>query len=181
MKKIITILFLFASAVCLGQTYKMNNNKVSINDSGVITSQIVYGKSTFKDTACILSGGTNVIVSNGTGTLFHKTGANYITWSGDTAILMLDGIYIVYFSLNNNEGNGSEWEIKRANKRGTSVTYGNAVAQFSTNGTNNYDGESLTALITDGLAGDRVWLVLSRTGGSGDFTARTGRFMIIKQ
>lgn len=27
----------------------------------------------------------------------------------------------------------------------------------------------------------RVWLVLSRTGGSGDFTARTGRFMIIKQ
>lgn len=181
MKKIITIIFLLVSAVCLGQTYKMNNNKVSINDSGVMTSQIVYGKSTFKDTACILSGGTNVIVSNGAGTLFHKTGANYITWSGDTAILMLDGLYIVYFSIYGTGGNGSDWEIKRANKRGASVTYGNAVAMFSTNGTNNYDGESLTAFITDGLVGDRVWLVLSRTGGSGDFTARTGRFMIIKQ
>lgn len=35
--------------VSLGQTYNMNDNKVSKNDSGVITSHIVYGKSTFKD------------------------------------------------------------------------------------------------------------------------------------
>lgn len=179
MKKLVFLLF-FIPTLCLGQTYKINNNHVSINDSGVMTSTIVYGKSTFKDATAIISGGTNVIVSNVGLNLFNKTGANYIAWSGDTAILMVEGLYIVDYSLFGTGANGADWELKRANKRGATITYGDAVCDFSTNGASNYDGGTLTAFITRGQVGDRVWLVLSRIGGTGDFTARTGRFMIRK-
>lgn len=179
MKKLLFLLF-FLPIFGLGQTYKINNNHVSINDSGVMTSTIVYGKSTFKDATAIISGGTNVIVSNVGLNLFNKTGANYIAWSGDTAILMVAGLYIVDYSLFGTGANGADWELKRANKRGATITYGDAVCDFSTNGASNYDGGTLTAFITGGQVGDRVWLVLSRIGGTGNFTARTGRFMIRK-
>ncbi len=70
------------------------------------------------------------------------------------------------------------WQIQRANKRGASVTYGEAVAYFTTDGASNYNGATLTAFIVNGQVGDRCYLVLTRVAGSGGFTIRSGRFQI---
>lgn len=176
MKKLFLILFLFPAFV-FGQI-NLNNNTVTISSVGVLTAVDVYGKATFSDKAVTVTGGTNVIVSDGAGTLFVKTAANYVTWSGDICILQYAGNYIIDFALYGTGNVNTDWKIQRANKRGVTVTYGDAVAYCTTDGASNYSGGSLNAFIIGGQVGDRVYLVLTRIAGSGDFTVRSGRFQI---
>ena len=156
----------------------VNINNVIIDDIGVLTATDVYGKATFKSKTVTIAGGTNTVVTDGSGTLFDKTAANYVTWSGDTCILQYDGNYIIDFALYGSGGSNVDWQLQRATQRGGVTTYGDAVAYFTTNGAANYDGGTLTAFLIGGQVGDIVWLALSRIGGSGNFTARSGRFQI---
>lgn len=176
MKKLFCILLL-SPLFAYGQQ-NINTNTVLIDATGVITAADVYGKATFSGKTVTISGGSNVIVSDGSGTLFVKTAANYVTWSGDTCILQYAGNYVIDFALYGTGNVNTDWQIKRANKRGVTVTYGDAVAYCTTDGASNYSGGSLNAFIIGGQVGDRVYLVLTRVAGNGDFTARSGRFQI---
>lgn len=170
-------IFAFLPLFAISQQ-NLNGNTVTICPVGVLTAVDVYGKATFSDKAVTVTGGTNVIVSDGAGTLFVKTAANYVTWSGDTCILQYAGNYIIDFALYGTGNVNTDWKIQRANKRGVTVTYGDAVAYCTTDGASNYSGGSLNAFIIGGQVGDRVYLVLTRIAGSGDFTVRSGRFQI---
>lgn len=160
------------------------NDTVRINGTldvtGNITSNLIAAKSAFSDSTITITGGTNVQVTNATDSLFRVTYNDGFTWNGDTAILTMSGSYRIDFAVFGGGSNGTDWEIKRANKRGSTVTYGDASAFYSTSGSANYEGCSLNAFIIDGLAGDRVWLVLTRKAGTGDFTLRAGIFQIYK-
>lgn len=156
----------------------ININNVSIDDVGVITATDVYGKATFSAKTVTITAGTNSYVTDGTGTLFNKTAANYVTWSGDTCILQYPGNYVIDFALYGTGNNGADWQLQRATSRSGVTTYGEAVAYFSTNGSANYDGGTLSAFLIGGQSGDTVWLTLSRISGTGNFTTRSGRFQI---
>ena len=163
--------------ITMGQI-NLNNNTVVVSSTGVLTAVDVYGKATFANKTQAITGGTNVIVSDGSGTLFTKTAANYVTWSGDTCILQYAGNYVIDFAVYGTGGVNADWILQRASKRGETTTYGDAVSYFTTDGASNYSGGVLTAFIINGQVGDRVYLVISRLSGFGDFTARSGRFQL---
>jgi len=171
-----------------GNTYIKNDLQVTgdITADTIIAGYIsttdtpIYSKAAFDDSSRTITGGTNVFVSNGKGSLFTKIATEGLTWSGDTCIISTAGNYSVDFALYGTGGNGADWKIRRANKRGAVITYGVSGAYFSTDGASNYHGGSLHAFIIGAEAGDRVYLTLTRIGGSGDFIARAGRFQIRK-
>ena len=125
---------------------------------------------TFKDSAVVITGGTTVQVTNAYDSLYRVINMVDITHlKGDTVQFDEDGYYNVFVSIRGYGGNGADWQMTRASKRGSTVTYGNSTVDFTTTGATNRNG-GFMMYVVDVLAGDKLYFVLSRMGGSGDFT-----------
>lgn len=124
----------------------------------------------YNDSAVVISGGTNVQVTNASDSLWNAseiTGFTYL--KGDTIQFIYGGGYNIFFTIRGYGTNAVDWHVNFARKRGVTTTYGNQEVAFTTTGANNKNGGS-AAFYGEFLPGDKIWMVLTRDSGSGDFT-----------
>jgi len=184
MKKLLLFLLLIP-ALSFGQLVKINNNAVTIESDGdIITGGYFYytpahTKCVFRDSAVVITGGTNVQITNASDSLFRELEAEGISWlRGDTALILQDGGYFVSYSLSGYGTNAVDWRMQVANKRGGVTTYSEQTVDFTTSGATNKDGRD-PVFYMEFEAGDKVYPALTRVSGSGDFTAESGLFNIL--
>lgn len=203
MRKHIFFFLLFLPLLSLGQTVKVNNNTVSIDANGrmtissIVTDTLVgdlvvsgflkadtvkfeppHCYMSFDDSAQAITGGTNIQITNSYDSLFSVFDENGITWiTGDTFKIVYKGGFDLDASVYGSGNNGADWRIRIAYKRGATVYYTNRSSYFTTIGTANRQGDELHAYLHL-QKDDKVWLVLSRIGGTGDFTAIIGSLEI---
>lgn len=133
----------------------------------------------FADSAVAISGGTNVQITNATDSLFsifESDGISYL--DGDTAELIFNGSYNVIVDISGYGTNAVDWSIQVAYKRGATTYYTHSAKQFTTTAAINRNGGEKLFYLDNMLSGDKIWIVLTRLSGSGDFTATTGTFFI---
>ena len=135
-----------------------------------------YSNMSFKDSARVITGGTNVQITNPGDSLWRctsTTGLGFfgITYKkGDTIVIADKGYYNMFVNVRGYGGNGADWHFNMATKKiGASVVYANNVGEFTTTGAINKNG-AFTMFVREFDVGEKVWFVLSRTAGSGDFT-----------
>lgn len=183
-------LFILFSVSVFSQTISINNNQLTITQTGVTVatkltltaSQIdfyyAHSDMVFGDSAVVITGGTDVQITNATDSLWSVLETYEITYlHGDTMYIDVHGSYNIFLSIGGSGNNTTDWKVSMKYKRAgiiyTSVNY----YLFSTDGAGNYNG-------TSGLfyqhfeIGDKIWLVISRTGGAGDYTIRTSNLLI---
>lgn len=186
MKRLKTIFAIFGAIVILcAATVYINNNLVSIDNSGNIhTPGYLYytpahTKCVFRDSAVVITGGTNVQITNPSDSLFRELEAVGINWLlGDTAEVLTNGGYFVCPGAAGYGTNAVDWRIDVATKRAGVTTYSAQVIDFTTTGATNKNGGWATFYM-EFEAGDKVWVTLTRLSGSGDFTVETAMFNLI--
>lgn len=158
-------------------------------DTGIFNNDVhVYGdfrnepprsKAGFADSAVTITAGTNVQVTNGYDSLFRYAELSEMTWGGDdTVIISKNGGYNIHFGIRGYATNANDYTAKIAYKRGSTTYYETFdVIQFTTTGATNRNGGFSTAYV-ELQVGDKVWFVLTRDSGTGDFTIVSGTFNV---
>ncbi|MFA6569672.1 MAG: hypothetical protein WCT77_00335 [Bacteroidota bacterium] len=195
MKNLLLIFALFVSIGGWSQTLKLNNSTVTIGSTGNITGDTIqntvvelqpnecyfhyaHSKQSFKDSAVVIAGGTNVQITNASDSLWRVLEMDNITYMlGDTIEVDYSGSYNVFFSIAGYGTNAVDWQVDIAKLSGVITTYANSVMEFTTSGATNKNG-GFKVWNIDYEVGDKVWLVISRIAGSGDFTITTSSFYL---
>lgn len=186
-----TLNFTMSSSVSLSATdtlFKVSNNlfeRMSLTGNGnlKVTGYITSAKPphsllVFRDSAVTITGGTNVQVTNASDSLFRVLESSQITYiKGDTQQITVAGAYNVQLQLRGTGTNGTDWRVTLAKKTGGTTTYSNQNIDFTTTGATNKNGGG-AVFYMEYAANDKVWVVLTRVSGSGDFVAETGQFNI---
>jgi len=148
-----------------------------------ISGNIIYQPTdlywAFKDSAVVISGGTNVQITNATDSLYRKLidlgGATYL--DGDTISVTKAAILDIFIGLWGSGTNAVDWSLQVAQKRAGATTYSNSEILFTTTGGTNKDG-GFSMFRRDAEIGDKYWFVLTRNGGSGDFTVASSTMKV---
>jgi len=111
-----------------------------------------------------------------------RSGANYII-SGDNITVdasgnITTGGYLEAVNIRGSGTNQVDWRLQVGLKRAGVTTYSNQNIDFTTIGAANKNGGGATFYM-EYEAGDKVWVTLSRIGGSGDFVIETSMFNLI--
>jgi len=190
MKKIIFIL-LYSPLLCFSQSpVTLSGGTVTVSGTGTIEGDSIkntvvmlqpqeirfeypHSKQAFRDSAVVIAGGTNVQITNASDSLWRVLEMDKITYlRGDTVYVDYKGAYNVIISIDGYGTNAVDWQVAAARKRAGVTTYSDSVGEFTTTGATNKNGMSKTFYM-DYEVGDKTWFVISRIGGSGDFTATT--------
>lgn len=133
-----------------------------------------HSRMVYSDSAVVISGGTNIQVTNAYDSLWNISEMNGLTYlKGDTIQIIYKGGYNIMVSIRGYGSPTVDWSLGFARKRGGDTVYGGQKISFTTTGDNNRNGGSFT-LYGEFLPGDKIWLVLTRDAGSGDFTTTGG-------
>ena len=175
MKKNLTILFILFCFFGYSQQTNIGGN---LNVTGNIINEPPHTLWAFRDSATTITAGTNVQITNAFDSIFRVMESSSVTYKrGDTGIILKKGGYNINVNVRGSGNNGADWAVTYAKKSGVSTTYGTSIIEFSTDGTSNFRGGGFQFYV-ECIVGDKIWLVISRVGGTGDFTLRTGNFNI---
>jgi len=155
-----------------------NEGDLSISEDLIVSGNIKFtpdhSKLAYKDSAVLITGGTNVQITNVGDSLFsvfETIGITYI--KGDTLLINYAGGYNLNVSFRGYGTNGADWNVVYAYKRSGVTYYDGQAIQFTTTGATNRNGGS-SVFYNEFEENDKVWLVISRIGGTGDITTTTG-------
>ena len=188
--KTLLIILAFLPLIAISQTYGINNNTVTIGSTGNIEGDTLkntvvelqpnemcfdyaHSNQSFKDSAVVISGGTNVQITNASDSLWRVIEMDNITYLlGDTIEFDYKGSYNVIISISGYGTNAVDWQLQAATKRAGVTTYSNSAMEFTTSGATNKNGGTKFFYMHYEI-GDKGWFVLTRTSGSGNFTITT--------
>ena len=189
MKKIFficSICFLFS--IVKSQIYYINNRYIELSKDTIkaasvkLTDGLYYqpshSKLSFKDSAIVISGGSNIQITNATDSLYRVLETTQITYiKGDTCKILKKGGYFISPCIYGFATNNEDWRMQVAWKSGVTTHYSENVVDFTSTGGTNKCGGGNTFYI-EFLANDKVWIVLTRTSGGGNFTVISSQFNI---
>lgn len=185
MKITLIAFLLIVSSCCFGQDLLINNNAVTIASDGDITTGgylyylPAHTKCTFRDSAVVITAGTNVQVTNASDSLYREREATGVNWlRGDTAQILTSGGYFIFLNIRGYGNNGADWRLQVATKTGGSTAYSEQVIDFTTTGATNKNGGGAPFYMEFDV-GDKVYLTLSQLSGSGNITLETSTFNIL--
>jgi len=137
-----------------------------------------HSKLVINDSTVTISGGSYTQITNASDSVFQVIEQSGITWlTGDTMQIDHTGGYNIYVTIGGYGTNAVDWSLTPAHKRSGVVTQGGQEIAFTTTGATNITGNS-SVFYGEFIAGDLIWLELTRVSGSGDFTFVSGNWNI---